>query len=111
MKSRLNGKIKEVAYALRSEILNAEKNPLAEELKLKDIIRGEVEIPDILHTFFTHLIGGLDPHRSTSIRKQRRIRSISADVILATTSGPKIPSKHLQIGLAMKRLRGSKKVI
>ena len=91
--------------------MNAEKKPLPEELKLKDIIRGEVEIPDILHTFFTHLIGGPDPRRNMSIRKQRRIRSISADVIFATTSGQKIPSKHLQIGLAIKRLTGSKKVI
>ena len=58
---------------------------------------------------FTHLIG--DPRRNTSIRNQRRIRSISENVIFATTSGQKIPAKHLQIGLAMKRLTCSKKVI
>ena len=57
------------------------------------------------------MIGGPDPRRSTSVRKQRRIRSISADVIFATTSAQKIPSKHLQIGLAMKSLTGNKNVI
>ena len=64
-----------------------------------------------MHTFFTHLIGGPEPRRSTPIRKQRGIRSISEDVIFATTSGQKIQAKHLQIGLAMKSLTGSKNFI
>ena len=84
---------------------------MPEELKLKDIIQGEDEIPDNLHTFFIHLIGGPNPCRNTSIRKKRRIRSTNEDVIFATTSGQKIQAKYLQIGHAMKSLTGSKKVI
>ena len=33
------------------------------------------------------------------------------DAIFASTSGLKKPKKHLQLGLAMKRLTGSKKVV
>ena len=43
--------------------------------------------------------------------KQRRIKSISQDVVFATTSGQKKPRKHLELGLILKSLTGSRKVV
>ena len=43
--------------------------------------------------------------------KQCCIQSISQDVIFATSSGPKLPSKHLKLGVALKSLTGSRKVV
>ena len=48
---------------------------------------------------------------SDSSSKIRRVKSISDDVVFSMTSGRKKPSKHLKLGLAMKSLTGSKKVI
>ena len=37
--------IREVALLLRESIMNAEKTPLPESLTLKDILKGEVQVP------------------------------------------------------------------
>ena len=68
-------------------------------------------MPDIVLQFFKYLIGGPYPRWGNSPSKTRRISSISQDVIYATTSGRHKPAKHLQIGLALKSLTGSRKVI
>ena len=39
------------------------------------------------------------------------MKSVSQDVVFSTTSGIKKPSKHLQLGLAIKSLTGSWKVV
>ena len=46
-----------------------------------------------------------------SANKVRRVKSVSEDVIYAVTSGPKKPSKHLQLGMAIKSLTGIRKVV
>ena len=111
MEGKLERKVKEVAFALRAEIAKAETRKLPENLTIDDIKRGEVAIPDIILQFFHHLIVGPDLRRRHSQAKTRRIHSISQDVIFAATSGRKVPGKHLQIGMAVKSLTGSRKVI
>ena len=57
------------------------------------------------------------PHRSPDNRKwdlesrKRRIKSISQVAVFLSTSRIKKPSKHLQLGLAIKSLTGSRKVV
>ena len=43
--------------------------------------------------------------------RQRRVKSISEDVDSSVTSGKKKPSKHLKLGLTVKSLSGSKRLI
>ena len=58
MKWNINIKAREVAYALRSEILKAQKTTSPENLTIKDILKGEVQVPDIVNKFFNNLICG-----------------------------------------------------
>ena len=88
-----------------------ENKKLPENLTIKDIFAGECKVPEMLQQFLKYVICGPDPRRNNSIIKNRRIESICQDVIFATTSGLKIPSKHLQVGLVMKSLTGSKKAV
>ena len=82
-------KAREVAYALRSEILQAQKTPLPENLTIKDISQGEVQVPDIVNNFLDNLICGPDIQRAKSSSKVRRVKSVGEDVIFAVTSGLK----------------------
>ena len=108
---RVNVKIRDVAYALREAIMNSEKTPLPDNLTIEDIANGEVNVPEIVTQFFQHLICGPDSRRWQQSMKQRRIKSISQDVVFATTSGQKKPRKHLELGLTLKSLTGSRKVV
>ena len=104
-------KIKEVAFLIRKSILDCKHQPLPENITLEDVRKGEVETPEILEKFLTYLIAGPDSRMHESDVKQRRIKSISDDVIYATTGRKKKPSKHLMLGMAIKSLTGSKTVL
>ena len=104
-------KIKEVAFLIRKSILDCKHQPLPENITLEDFKKGEVETPEILEKFLTYLIAGPDSRRHESDVKQRRIKSISDDVIYATTGDKKKPSKHLMLGMTIKSLTGSKIVL
>ena len=103
--------IRDVAFKLRQEIMTASSIKLPEHLKVEDIFKGEVKIPDLVQNFFKYLIGGPDSHKWDLERRKRKIKPISQDVVFSTTSGIKKPSKHLQLGLAIKSLTGSRKVV
>ena len=47
MKCNIDIKAREVALALRSEVLKGQKTPLQENLTIKVILKGEVHVPDI----------------------------------------------------------------
>ena len=61
--------------------------------------------------FFRYLAGGPYVGRELTAAKSYRITSISEDVVFAATSGRRRPAKHLQIGMTIKSLTGSKKVV
>ena len=109
MKTKLTSKIRDVAFALRAAISDADHKPLSTNITLDKVMLGEVEVPQEVLQFFTYLIIGPGRRASESTSKLRRVKSISEDVVYATTSGRKKPSKQLKLGLAMKS--GSKKVI
>lgn len=104
-------KIREVALLLREEIMNEEAKKLPENLKLKDLEEGEVKVPNIVSTFFKYLISGPDSRSWHQKSKQRRVSAISQDAIFSATSGRKKPKKHLMVGMALKSMTGSRKVI
>ena len=108
IKRRLEIQVRDAALALREDLRQQSPQKLPENLKIADIFQGEVNVPDNLHLFLNYLISGPDPRKQSSSNKQRRI--IGEDIIYAVSSGAKIPAKHLQVGLAMKSLTGSRKV-
>ncbi|KAI9564747.1 hypothetical protein GHT06_008488 [Daphnia sinensis] len=51
-------KVKEAAFLLRNLILKAPRSPLPKKLKVKHIIEGEMQPPELLIAFFECLISG-----------------------------------------------------
>ena len=107
----MQSRICETALQLRANILESETNPIPENLTFEDVVKGEVQIPEVLPTFITYLVAGPAMRNVESTVKACRIKSICSDIIFAATSGRKKPSKHLQLGITMKSLTGSKKVV
>ena len=97
MKCNIDIKAREIAYVLKSEILKAQKTPLPENLTIKGILKGEVQVPDIVNKFFNNLICGPDIRRAKSANKVRRVKSIREDAIFAVSSGLKKTVKTLAI--------------
>ena len=104
-------KVRDIALLLREQINRAERFPLPNNLKIEDIKRGEVTVPELVSTFFQNLIGEPDVRRWESNFKKIRIKSMSEDAVFAATTGLKKPQKHLMLGIALKSLTGSRKVI
>ena len=109
--SALKLKIRDVAFALRSAVRNAPTRNLPCDLKVEDLALGEIDTPELLLEFLTYLIADKSRQTEESISKQCRIRSIGDDVVFATLSGRKKPGKHLELGLAIKSLTGSDKIL
>ncbi len=101
------------ACALRSIVLEVCKHApeLPTSLSLDDFKKGQVEIPELLQSFFTTLFCGLQKNRAVSESVRRRVDSLSQDVIFCTSSGRVKPSKHLCLGVGTKSLTGSRRVV
>ena len=67
---QLQNKISDVAFSLRNIILKSRKRPLSEELKVEDILSGEIDIADPLQSFFGHLLMGPDLRRGETERNK-----------------------------------------
>ncbi|KAK6168761.1 hypothetical protein SNE40_019944 [Patella caerulea] len=107
----IKAKIRDTAYILRKEILNVPKSTLSSKLTVQDIIQGEASVPDLVIDFFTHLLGGPDQRRGKTEKNVRKISSISQDAMYNVSCGQIKTSKHLTLGMAMKSITGSRKVI
>ena len=104
-------KVRDIALILIEEISRAERFSLPNNLKIEDIKRGELGVPELVATFFQNLIFKPDVRRCESNFKKIRIKSMSEDAVFAATAGLKKPQKHLMLGIASQSLTGSKKVI
>ena len=104
-------KIQDAAFILRKEITSSNKRSLPQSLTLEDIIKGEIDSPDLLYEFLSHVIFGYDRQNRESSIKKRRVNSISHDIIYAITGGAVKPAKHLLMGLAFKSMTGSRHII
>ena len=75
------------------------------------IIDGELQIPEQLTQFSTHLVVDPDHRSHESTSKIRRVEFLAAVTVFSVKNGRKKPSKHLKLGLAVKSMAGSKKLI
>ena len=102
--------IKEAAFYLRSFILSSKVETLAEPLTINSLKYGQGETPLALLQFFQVLYTG-ESAQPENKRVQRLVQSVSDDVIFATTRGRIKPGKHLCLGLGLKSLTGSRRVL
>lgn len=107
-----NSKVTETAYQLRNAILQlAKKHPdLPNPLTVDALQAGQANPPEILTHFFKILYTG-SSNKEPSDRMSRYIRSASEDALFAVTNGEVKPSKHLCLGMGLKSITGSRKVI
>ena len=101
------------AVNLGSQILKLQSTsrPLPESLQIKDVCDGEGDPPEDLKLFFRTLYTGTPGDISSGERVDRYIESAADDAVFCTTRGKIKPAKHITLGLTMKSLTGSKKVI
>ena len=96
--------INEAACLLRSNILEACKSApeLPASLSLEDFMKGQVETPGCLRSFFTTILCGKSKDNEDEVPDsvKRRVDSLSQDVIFCTSRGKVKPSKQLCMGWA-----------
>ena len=103
--------IKNSAFFLRNVIMKANKQYLNENITISDVHQGEVEIPEEVLMFYKNLIHGPRTESLKNKIKHARVRSLSADAVFCASNGNKKPAKHLEFGLALKAMSGSKKIL
>ena len=86
-------------------------NDLSETVSAAGLSAQKSNTPQALLDFFYTLYTGSSNVSSTSDSVQRLIRSISNDVMFATTRGRIKPSKHISFGLGLKSSTGSRRVL
>ena len=84
-----------------TESYNGGRNSLPDNLTIEDIGKGEIDVPDIVQEFLQNVIPGPSYRRSKAEK----------NLIFAATTGRKKPRKHLQLGLALKSLTGSRRIV
>ena len=57
--TEVQAKMRDAAYTLRKAILEAKRTPRLQDLKIEDIVTGEITIPGPLLHFFADLTVGL----------------------------------------------------
>ncbi|GFT29982.1 hypothetical protein TNCV_3349441 [Trichonephila clavipes] len=103
--------IDKVAFILRSTILKMDKTTLPAVMKVEDLINGECTIPERLDCFFKTLIGGKDIRCRDGVNCHRLSNSLASDAIYYVSNGTVKPSKHITLGMTMKSLTSSRKMI
>ena len=91
------------ATMLGKEILSLKSSLLNEGWSAENIIKGELDIPENLQSFYKILYTGSESGPCSS-RNTRLINPSSADVILACSGEKLIPGKYPSIGLALKSM-------
>lgn len=108
-KSNAKLNLQKAAHLLRKVIFKIAKKPLPQDLNVKHIFKGECDIPENLKHFLRHLL--ISPKNLKENTKDIKVLSMADDVIYSVTNGSIKPSKHLKLGLTIKTLTGSKKVL
>lgn len=104
-------KVRNVAYEMRKLLLKMPRKKLPENLTAEAIIEGECEVPQQLLDFMYFLIKGPSKRRNDNDEDNVRIHSICDDIIYSIHKGRIKPAKHMKLGMTVKSLTNSKKII
>lgn len=106
----LTTRIKSVAFEIRKKVLGMNKRNLPKQnLKLKDITEGEIDIPEDLFLLIESLLNG--PRGSVKSIKQTKIQSICSSIIFSMSNGSIKPATCISLGLVTKSITGSRKML
>lgn len=97
------------ALKYRKNILKIKKKALPDSIDSEALDRGECDIPKWLNIFWTTALSGVE--KKICNRVDRLSSCYSQDSIYSITRGHIKPRKHISLGIAMKSLTGSRKVI
>ena len=86
-KQKIQTKIRDVAFFLRKEVLQAHYTSLPKTVSLEDIHKGEANTPQDLMNFFQYLVGGPYVGCELTAAKIYRIKPISDNVVFTATPG------------------------
>ena len=104
------GQTTKAALQLRQALKAVTRDPLPDPLTVEAVNHGEGKPPELVKTFFRTLIGG--PRiRQYSTSVMRRSDSLSQDALFLVKNGNLKPRKHILMGLSLKSLTGSKKIL
>lgn len=99
------------ASILHKEIMNIEKTKLPDNLNSQKLIQGECSVPSILSDFVASVIGSYFRKRQQSESFKRHVNSVSQDLIYMTHNGNLKTPKHICLGITLKSLTSSRKVV
>lgn len=100
-----------VAYEITNSVKSLKRKQRNNEINVDNIIEGDCDIPKLLFDFVCNLIQGPDTRRKNCDEDYIRIKSLYSDIIYTITKGRIKPSKHLTLGLTIKSLTNSRKVL
>ncbi|GFY39738.1 hypothetical protein TNIN_273081 [Trichonephila inaurata madagascariensis] len=88
-----------------------DKTTLPAVMKMEDLINGECTISEKLDRFFKALIGGKDIRHRDGVNCHILSDSLASDAIYCVSNGTVKPSKHITLGMTVKSLTSSRKMI
>lgn len=107
-----------IGQIIRREIINADKTKLPEDITVQDLIRGECDsVPPLLSYLLQCIICGdskgvsQSRHELKKSSRDLKMFSLGQDIIYAATNGNIKTSKHVTLGMALKSLSSSRKII
>lgn len=103
--------VMEAAQILRDCVLELQKSSpeLSSPMSTEDFKNGQAHPPGILTQFFEGLFS--NAKKEISPATSRRAWASSCDVMYSATGGMLKPSKHLCLGMAIKSMTGSRKIV
>lgn len=95
---------------LRKCIRDIKRKRLPDDLTADSLIKGECDVPQKLIDFYSQIISTKYPAK-LSKNVARTAKSFSEDLIYAVTNGTIKTSKHINLGMTVKGLTNSKKIV
>ena len=100
--------VRNCARILRDDILKLKRSPI-DTSSVDSIMKGEVSIPPNVSFFYQKLYNGEEP--GMSHQRKMFVDSSAADAVYCCSGTKMIPGKHISLGLTLKSMTGSKRVL
>lgn len=98
------------ARILNEEIHKIQRKKVPEKIKTKHLIEGECEVPETVN-FYSKVLAGENYRRRQNKKTTRLAKSFSEDLIYAVFNGRIKLSKQICLGMTLKSLTNSSKIV
>lgn len=99
------------ALLLRKSILQVEKKNLPNDISVRDIQEGEVSVTRDLLELYSTLIAGSNNKWKKHPKCMQQVQSLCEDVVYCVYNGKYRTSKHIKLGITLKSLTSSCKIV